>query len=106
MPEAHLTHTSDGLLGRLRAALPGRYAVERELGRGGMGAVFLARDLRYGRAVAIKVLHPELATSLGAQRFLAEIQVAAGLTHPHVVTVFDSGEADGLLYYEIGRAHV
>jgi eukaryotic-like serine/threonine-protein kinase len=100
MPEAEpLTHTSSGLLDRLRAALPDRYHVERELGRGGMGAVFLARDLRYGRAVAVKVLHPELATSLGAQRFLTEIQVAASLTHPLVVTVFDSGEADGLLYY-------
>jgi tetratricopeptide (TPR) repeat protein len=100
MPEAEpLTHTSLGLLDRLRAALLDRYHVERELGRGGMGAVFRARDLRYGRAVAVKVLHPELATSLGAQRFLTEIQVAASLTHPLVVTVFDSGEADGLLYY-------
>ncbi|HEX8212310.1 MAG TPA: protein kinase [Longimicrobium sp.] len=87
------------LLTRLDAALAARYSVRRELGRGGMGTVFQAEDLKYGRPVALKVLHPELAHSIGAQRFLAEIQLAAKLTHPHIVTVYDSGEADGLLYY-------
>ena len=82
---------------RLTAALTGRYRIERELGRGGMATVYLARDLRHQRDVALKVMHPELA--LGRERFLREIGVAAGLTHPHIVALHDSGDADGLLYY-------
>jgi serine/threonine-protein kinase len=82
-----------------RAALAGRYLVERELGRGGMATVYLARDLRHRRPVAIKVLAPDLSQSLGAERFLREIEVAANLQHPHLVPLFDSGEAAGLLYY-------
>jgi Tol biopolymer transport system component/tRNA A-37 threonylcarbamoyl transferase component Bud32 len=87
------------LLERLRSALSDRYAVERELGRGGMATVFLAEDLKHRRKVAIKVLHPELAVTLAADRFLNEIQIAAGLTHPHILSLIDSGEADGLPYY-------
>ncbi|UCF41130.1 MAG: protein kinase [Gemmatimonadota bacterium] len=84
---------------RLSAALEDRYAIERELGRGGMATVFLAGDLKHGRKVAIKVLHPELAAVLGAERFLREIEIAARLTHPHILPLHDSGEADGFLYY-------
>jgi serine/threonine-protein kinase len=87
------------LLERLKSALADRYAVEREIGRGGMATVFLAEDLRHDRKVAIKVLHPELAASLGTDRFLREIKIAAGLEHPHILPLHDSGEADGLLYY-------
>jgi eukaryotic-like serine/threonine-protein kinase len=84
---------------RLGAALSGRYAVERELGRGGMATVYLALDLRHRRHVALKVLHPELSALLGSERFLKEIELTANLQHPHVLPLFDSGEADGLLYY-------
>ena len=87
------------LLGRLKEALADRYVVERELGRGGMAVVYLAQDLKHDRAVALKVLRPELAASIGADRFLREIRITAKLTHPHVLPVHDSGEADGLLYY-------
>jgi serine/threonine protein kinase/Tfp pilus assembly protein PilF len=87
------------LLERVRASLAGRYTIERELGRGGMALVFLAHDLRHHRLVAIKVLRPELAAALGAERFLREIEIAAGLTHPHILPLYDSGDADGLLYY-------
>ncbi len=87
------------LLERLSRALVGRYRIERELGRGGMAVVFLARDLRHERPVAVKVLLPELAAVLGTARFLHEIQVAAGLTHPHVLPLLDSGEAEGLPFY-------
>ncbi len=87
------------LLVRLQNALGDRYAIERELGRGGMATVYLARDLRLGRQVAIKVVRPELAAALGAERFLAEIKVTANLQHPNLVPLFDSGEADGLLFY-------
>ena len=83
----------------LTDALRDRYAIERELGRGGMATVYLAEDLRHHRQVAIKVLRPELAATLGPERFLREIQIAARLRHPHIVPLFDSGEADGLLYY-------
>lgn len=76
-----------------------RYAVERELGRGGMATVYLALDSKHGRKVAIKVLQPELAAVLGAERFLQEIRIAARLAHPHILPLIDSGEADGLLYY-------
>jgi serine/threonine-protein kinase len=84
---------------RLQAALADRYRIERELGAGGMATVYLAHDPRHNRKVAIKVLHPELAAILGAERFLKEIEVTANLQHPHILPLFDSGEADGLLYY-------
>jgi eukaryotic-like serine/threonine-protein kinase len=84
---------------RLNAALEGRYAIERELGRGGMATVYLAQDIRHDRQVAIKVLKPELAAVLGAERFLTEIKTTAGLQHPHILPLFDSGEADGFLFY-------
>jgi tRNA A-37 threonylcarbamoyl transferase component Bud32/tetratricopeptide (TPR) repeat protein len=84
---------------RLSAALSGRYTIEREIGRGGMSIVYLARDLRNERRVALKVLRPDLAQALGSDRFLREIKVAAGLTHPHVLPLFDSDIADGLLFY-------
>ena len=85
--------------GRLQSSLAERYQVEREVGRGGMATVYLARDLRHGRSVALKVLHPELALSLGSERFLREIQIAARLQHPHIVPLYDSGQAGELLYY-------
>jgi serine/threonine-protein kinase len=84
---------------RLTAALAGRYAIERELGEGGMATVYLARDVRHNRSVAIKVLKPELAAVVGAERFLAEIETTANLQHPHILPLFDSGEADGFLFY-------
>jgi eukaryotic-like serine/threonine-protein kinase len=87
------------VLTRLRAALAGRYTVERELGQGGMATVYLAKDVRHHRQVAIKVLAPDIARSVGPDRFLREIEIAAGLTHPHILPVFDSGDADGVLYY-------
>src|SRR5437870_6530926 len=87
------------LLARLQAALADRYTIERELGRGGMATVYLAQDLKHHRRVAIKVLKPELAAALGPERFLQEIEIAAGLTHPHILPLHDSGEATGLLYY-------
>ncbi|HEV8304490.1 MAG TPA: serine/threonine-protein kinase [Gemmatimonadales bacterium] len=87
------------LRSRLQAVLAERYAIDRELGRGGMSLVYLARDRRHDRPVALKVLRPELGASLGPERFLREIKVAAGLTHPHILPLFDSGEADGLLFY-------
>jgi len=86
-------------LERLRTALTGRYDVERELGRGGMATVYLAQDRKHMRRVAIKVLRPELAAAVGDERFLREIQVTAGLRHPHILPLLDSGAADGLLYY-------
>jgi serine/threonine protein kinase/tetratricopeptide (TPR) repeat protein len=84
---------------KLNAALGGHYAVEREVGRGGMATVYLAQDLRHNRPVAIKVLHAHLAESLGPERFLREIQIAGRLQHPHIVPMYDSGRADDLLYY-------
>src|SRR6266436_265787 len=86
-------------LARLQAALTGRYTVERELGRGGMATVYLASDRKHHRRVAIKVLRPEIAAALGPERFLREIDVAARLTHPHILPLHDSGEAAGFLYY-------
>ena len=83
----------------LRTALAGRYDIERELGRGGMATVYLARDVRHGRHVAVKVLDPELAASVGSDRFLSEIAVTAKLQHPNILSLFDSGDASGLLYY-------
>ena len=84
---------------QLATSLAGRYTLERELGRGGMATVFLARDLKHQREVALKVLDPELGAVLGAERFLSEIRVTANLQHPNLLPLFDSGEADGLLYY-------
>jgi len=86
-------------LAGLGAALADRYAIERELGRGGMATVYLAEDKKHGRKVAIKVLQPALAASLGAERFLREIRIAARLAHPHILPLIDSGEAVGFLYY-------
>jgi hypothetical protein len=86
-------------LDRLKTALADRYTIERELGRGGMAVVYLARDRQLDRSVAIKVLRPELSESLGRDRFLREIRIEANLQHPNVLPIFDSGEADGLLYY-------
>ncbi len=84
---------------RLNAALSGRYHIERELGEGGMATVYLAHDAKHGRRVALKVLKPELAAVVGAERFLAEITTTANLQHPHILPLHDSGEADGFLYY-------
>jgi serine/threonine-protein kinase len=86
-------------LEQMRVALEDRYAVEREIGRGGMGTVYLARDLRHDRAVALKVLSPDLGTERAATRFQREIRLAARLQHPHVLPVFDSGAAGGALYF-------
>ena len=87
------------LLEQLKAALADRYTIDREIGRGGMATVYLAQDLKHERQVAVKVLRPELAASLGADRFLREIKIAANLNHPHILPLHDSGEADGFLYY-------
>jgi serine/threonine protein kinase len=84
---------------RLNDALAGRYRIERELGVGGMATVYLAKDLRHDRNVALKVLRAELGAVIGAERFLAEIRTTANLQHPHILALFDSGEADGLLYF-------
>ncbi|MDH5761306.1 MAG: serine/threonine protein kinase, partial [Gemmatimonadota bacterium] len=84
---------------RLNAALSGRYRVERELGEGGMATVYLTEDLKHERKVALKVLKPELAAVVGADRFLAEIRTTANLRHPHILPLFDSGEADGFVWY-------
>ena len=86
-------------LARLQRAVGERYAIEREIGAGGMATVFLARDRRHDRPVALKLLDPELAARLGVERFLVEIRVTAVLQHPNLLPLFDSGEADGLLYY-------
>jgi TolB-like protein/Tfp pilus assembly protein PilF/tRNA A-37 threonylcarbamoyl transferase component Bud32 len=80
-------------------SLADRYPVSRELGRGGMAVVYLARDVKHGRDVAVKIVRPELAAAMGRDRFLREIAIAAQLHHPHIVPLYDSGEADGLLYY-------
>jgi serine/threonine protein kinase len=85
--------------GRLSAALADRYRLERELGSGGMATVYLAEDLKHHRKVAIKVLHPELSAVLGPDRFLKEIELTANLQHPHILPLFDSGAAEGLLFY-------
>ncbi len=87
------------VLAQLRSALGDRYRIERELGRGGMAVVYLAHDRKLGRQVALKVLRPELAASLGGERFLRETEIAARLTHPNILALHDRGEADGLLYY-------
>ena len=87
------------LLGRLQSALADRYRLDREVGAGGMATVYLAEDIRHDRKVALKVLRPELAAVIGAERFLAEIKLTANLQHPHILPLFDSGEADGFLFY-------
>jgi TolB-like protein/Flp pilus assembly protein TadD/tRNA A-37 threonylcarbamoyl transferase component Bud32 len=87
------------LLDRLRASLSDRYTFDREIGRGGMATVYRAEDVKHHRPVAIKVLHPYLAMNLGSERFLREIQIAAQLQHPHIVPLYDSGQAGDLLYY-------
>ena len=87
------------LRAQLQAGLGGSYTLERELGRGGMATVFLAQDLKHDRPVALKVLHPELAATLGPDRFLREIRLAARLQHPHILTVLDSGDTDGRLWF-------
>jgi serine/threonine-protein kinase len=86
-------------LERLRTALADRYTIERELGSGGMATVYLAEDMKHHRQVALKVLRPELAAVLGAERFVQEITTTANLQHPHILPLFDSGEAVGFLYY-------
>ncbi len=83
----------------LKAALAGNYEIDIEIGHGGMATVYLARDLKHNRQVAVKVLRPNLAAALGHERFLREIEIAANLTHPHILPLHDSGEADGFLYY-------
>ncbi|MFC1574748.1 serine/threonine-protein kinase, partial [Gemmatimonadota bacterium] len=84
---------------RIRTALADRYRVEGEIGQGGMATVYVAQDLKHDRRVALKVLRSELTAGLGAERFVQEIGIAAKLSHPHILPLFDSGEADGLLYY-------
>src|SRR5919112_2234158 len=84
---------------RFAVALADRYRIERALGAGGMATVYLAHDAKHDRKVAIKVLKPELAAVLGAERFIVEIKTTAALQHPHILPLFDSGTADGLLYY-------
>src|SRR5207247_7003650 len=98
-PAHRIGLTMSTLETRLSAGLAGRYTIERELGQGGMALVFLARDLRHDRKVALKVLRPEISAEIGAERFLREIKLAAGLTHPHILPVYDSGESGGLLFY-------
>jgi eukaryotic-like serine/threonine-protein kinase len=87
------------ILDRLQASLSDRYVIERELGRGGMATVYLAKDIRHDRAVAIKVLHPELSATIGTERFEREIRMAAKLQHPHILGLYDSGSAEELLFY-------
>ena len=89
----------DAELSRLTAALADRYRIGRELGKGGMATVYLAEDVKHHRKVAVKVLLPELARAVGPERFLREIETTAQLQHPHILPLYDSGEADGFLYY-------
>jgi TolB-like protein/tRNA A-37 threonylcarbamoyl transferase component Bud32/thioredoxin-like negative regulator of GroEL len=100
-PGVHLHTRPDDTpeLDRVRRALAAQYRVERVLGSGGMATVYLAEDLKHRRHVAVKVMRPELSATLGADRFLREVEIAAKLSHPHILPVFDSGAADGLLYY-------
>jgi tRNA A-37 threonylcarbamoyl transferase component Bud32/tetratricopeptide (TPR) repeat protein len=90
---------TDVFFRQIQGALAGRYQVERQIGRGATATVYLARDLKHDRAVAVKVLRPELSAALGGDRFLREIKVAAGLQHPHILPLYDSGDAGGTLYY-------
>src|SRR5689334_14954092 len=86
-------------IAELNDSLIGRYLVEKEIGQGGMATVYLARDVRHDRKVAIKVIHPELAAVLGPERFVTEMKVTANLQHPHILPLFDSGTARGQLFY-------
>src|SRR5436853_634140 len=86
-------------LSTLRRVLEATYEFDREIGRGGMAVVYLARDIKHGRRVAVKVLNPELAAIIGPERFLAEIRITANLQHPNLLPLFDSGNAEGVLYY-------
>src|ERR671910_1102418 len=86
-------------LDKIRSAFSDTYTIDRELGRGGMATVYLAQDAKHERLVALKVLHPDLAASLGPDRFLREIKLAAKLNHPHILGLHDSGEANGFLFY-------
>jgi serine/threonine-protein kinase len=95
----HSLQSATGVNPQLLRSLADRYTIERELGRGGMATVYLALDTRHHRRVAVKVLHPELSAVIGSERFLKEIEVTAGLQHPHILPLFDSGDADGQLYY-------
>jgi serine/threonine-protein kinase len=88
-----------GELAKVKKALTGRYDIERALGAGGMATVYLATDVKHRRKVAVKVMRPELADTVGAERFLREVEIAAGLTHPNILPVYDSGRAGGILYY-------
>ena len=94
-----MTSVVTGELFRLQAAVAERYVISRELGRGGTAHVYLAHDVRHGRDVALKLLRPDIAASLGTERFLREIKIVAALQHPHILPLHDSGTADGLLYY-------
>jgi len=94
-----MTPSGEDVLARLAATIGDRYSVERELGAGGMATVYLAEDIKHHRKVAIKVLHAELSAILGSERFLKEIELTANLQHPHILPLFDSGSADGLLFY-------
>src|SRR5689334_17805290 len=94
-----LDFPGDNRISSLATALTERYRLERELGAGGMATVYLSEDVRHHRPVAIKVLHPELSAILGPERFLKEIELTASLQHPHILPLFDSGSAGGLLYY-------
>ena len=87
------------LFDRLKTAFSDRYALEEEIGAGGMATVYRAEDLKHGCKVAVKVLRPELAAAVGPERFLREITLTARLDHPHILPVLDSGDAEGLLYY-------
>ncbi len=98
-PPSYFPTVTDDAITRLNAALAGRYAVDREQGHGGMATVYLARDLKHARQVAIKVLRPDLAQAVGAERFLREINIAAQLQSPHILPLLDSGAADDLLFY-------
>ncbi|MGE5729518.1 MAG: serine/threonine-protein kinase, partial [Gemmatimonas sp.] len=99
VPSDQPAFAGDERISSLTRALIDRYRFERELGAGGMATVYLAEDVRHHRPVAIKVLHPELSAILGPERFLKEIELTASLQHPHILPLFDSGSADGLLYY-------
>jgi serine/threonine protein kinase len=84
---------------RIAASIAGRYTIDREIGRGGMATVYLARDIKHSRPVALKILDPDLGAVLGVERFLAEIRVTANLQHPNLLPLFDSGEINGTLFY-------
>ena len=98
-PSVHEQERMEGVLVGPGTVLAERYTLEREVGRGGMATVYLGRDSKHNRSVAVKILRGEIAAWLGHERFLREIQIAAGLTHPHILPLYDSGEAGGLLYY-------